>query len=151
MSRIILPMLALVACESAAQDKVEIPRSAPPQFVVVARIDPANDALVLRYAVAVAKNVVREVERVVDGKTIKVQETVTVYEVQAVEQRLPLTKFQAMEASGKILKGWSNVKVGALVLVSHDGNVDPAYRKLLAPETILLVPTPPEVKKDKKS
>jgi hypothetical protein len=143
-------MLALLACESSAQDKIDFPRSAPPQFVVVAKIDPPNDVLVLRSTVTVPKVVLKEEERREGDKIVKVVVPVTVYENQAVEHRHPLTQFQAMEASGKILKDWSKVKEGKLVLVSHDANVDPAYRKLLAPETIILVPRPPEARKEKK-
>jgi hypothetical protein len=151
MSRLVLALLALIACESAAQDKAAIPRSAPPQFVVVAAIDPANDLLILRSAVAVPKTVIQQEERLVGGKTVKVEVAVTVYEIQAVEFKSPLTKFQPMEASGKILKDWSKVKAGQLVLQAQDTpNVDPAYRKLLAPETIIIVPRPTEVRKVKK-
>jgi hypothetical protein len=160
MHRILFLLVAVLIAEpGAAQDKLEFPKGAPPQFVMVAGFDPAKDVLLLQSAQSVpvleAREEKREEERVVEGKTIKVPVTVTVYKmtykITYAEIRVPMTRHQAMEASGKILMGWKQVKVGSMVLLSHDMNVDPAYRKLLAKDTIIIVPRPPEMRKDKKS
>lgn len=154
MSRLTLSLatLALLAGGAGAvpvpDDKpVAPPKGPPPGLVVVSRVDAGRQQFDV--VETVTRNQVVQVERemIVNGMRVRfvVTETVPVQEQRVVRRSLKGSR--ASTADGKPLTAAEAVRrlaPGSVVLYSTDGNpVDPAYLRVVQPETVVLVPPRP--------
>jgi hypothetical protein len=132
--------VTLVTTIAIAEEKPNAAPIVPPRFVTVWDLDKSNGKIALttvtvRFVVrAPAKE--KEADRELNGPKVK-----PVYETR-VESYEPGVG-EVFDTQGKKLTDediWKKVKVGAIALVSGDGNkVHPVYLEMIAKETLIFV------------
>jgi hypothetical protein len=135
-----------IGASTRAQVTPGFPNSPPPVFVFVAGVDKDKGTVVihLRNDVLIPRAVPREVER----KGIKVIETVTEYvkETRIITVQLSINALLVLDVDGKEVEEatlWKRLRPGTMVLQQSGVQpVDPAYRRVLARETLILATRP---------
>ena len=136
-------LLAPAGAEPPA-DPGDFPKTAPPEFVMVSRVNEDAGNVYLRSLRTVPVTVMKTVESVVGGEKRRVTVPVTEYRTEVVEQALPLKSLRVFDAAGKELKpaeARKRLTAGKMVLRATDSKpLAPAYRKVLARDALILVP-----------
>ena len=121
-----------------------VPKSAPPEFVVVSSVD--KDKNTIKILTVRGVLVPEFVERVVEcgGKKTTKRELMHRSRLESSESQLSLNSFQVHDIAGKEIRGdelWKSLVPGKMVLRQVDAQpLDPAYYKVFARDTLILVP-----------
>ena len=133
----------LSAC-AGEPGQVQPPKGSPPQFVYVSRVDQAKGTFFCQQAVDVpcVVAVEREIEK--QGKKFRVVENVTMMKREFKEFAVAAAGARVQTAGGHRVGAeelWRRLKAGTIIVLVVDGNpVDPAYLRVLQPDTLLVVP-----------
>jgi hypothetical protein len=131
--------LTVVASVAIAEEQPNIAPIVPPRFVTVHQIDKSNGKIALTTVTVRVMARAPAKEKETDG--LKGPKVEPIYET-LVESYEPGVG-EVFDTHGKKLTDediWKRVKVGAIVLVSGDGNkVDPTYSEMVAKETLIFV------------
>jgi hypothetical protein len=136
-------LLAPAGAEPPAEP-ADFPKTAPPEFVMVSRLNEGTGTVYVRSVRTVPVTVTKTVEMVVMGEKRTVTVPVTEYRTEVVERALPLKSLRVFDAAGKELKpaeARKRLTPGKMVLRATDSKpLAPAYRKVLARDALILVP-----------
>jgi hypothetical protein len=145
MTQIMLTMIAstLVANPALPEERVVLPKSAPPEFVLVSGVDKEKGVFNIQTSVAVPVTVTNT--RIIEINGMNVPQTVTVIEYHSTkEESRNLADFRVLDAQGKELEGdagWKKLADDKLVVRQAGPKpIDPAYLKLFAKDTLILAP-----------
>jgi hypothetical protein len=122
-----------------AQDDATLPKTITPAICVVRKVDKKKQevTLVIMVGTPAQTDAKRDNLKPPDPPKMKLE---------AKEFAVPLFGFAIMTAEGKILHDdWDRLKTGQVILLSSDPKgIDPAYRSILARDTLILVPATQE-------
>jgi hypothetical protein len=121
------------------------PKAPPPQMLWISEFDTSKG--VVKTLSAVLVPVTRAVERTVNVNGVPQKQTgyVTEYATEYRETQMQFGEVEARTVDGKKLEGdrlEAGVKGKAVLLVTDDKGIDPAYLPLFAKDTIILMVKP---------
>jgi hypothetical protein len=133
-------LLAAVVLAAPAPE-TPLPTGPAPQLAVVRLNSDGN--LVQRVTVEVAKEVLREIKKTIDGREVVVQQKFIIIEQTFVDEARAGKGLAAFDATGKQVPADrlpGLLAKDTLVLISADGNkLDPAYLRVIKDGTLVLV------------
>jgi hypothetical protein len=136
--------LAFAIGQKAAAQKATLPKTPPPAFALVTDVNKDKNIVKVQFA---SNELVPEfAEAAVERGGQKVKERVLVHrsQLRLVEAELALKSLRVLDAAGKEVRGEELLKrltPGTMVLRQTDAlPVDPAYRKLLSRDALILMP-----------
>jgi len=146
--RLVSSVLAL-AVAAAGPSARPLPKGAPaspPQFVTVAGIDRANNAVTLNETQTTYVPYTETETREENGKKVQVKVTRLKSEFRLVQKKFDVKSGKVYDAAGKLVRPsdlWRRLSVGATVLVSSDGKrLQPAWRQALTRSALIFVTSP---------
>jgi hypothetical protein len=144
MKRIVLAcalLLPCLACLALADDNFIPPKTATPALYVVRALNKEKNEITLMAVVGALEADKSKADKLKPPPPPKIKR-------QPLEFAVSLRGFNLLTANGKELdekEAWQRLKVGqALVVASDPKGIDPVFRQILRPETLVLVPEIPD-------
>jgi hypothetical protein len=132
-------LLGMVLGSTIRADEVPSPKTPPPSFVLVSKVDRANSSIVI---VSPVIEQVPYTQIAPNGQTVTTMKVVTKW----IESTSQMASVRILDAEGHELvgeKAWKQLEVGRMVLRTNGTEpLDPAYLKVLAKDAVIVVPRP---------